>query len=84
MKKNTLLGLTLISCIGVIFAVIFDDKMEETENPTEKEGITSENEEIRIDNEVKTDSEVIEFDVKQRVDEIWPDLGIETPDIKKL
>jgi len=22
--------------------------------------------------------------VKQRVDEIWPDLGIETPDIKKL
>ena len=37
MKKNTLLGLTIISCIGVIFAVIFDDKMEETENPTEHE-----------------------------------------------
>ena len=35
MKKNTLLGLTIISCIGVIFAVIFDDKMEEPENPTE-------------------------------------------------
>ena len=34
MKKNTLLGLTIISCIGVIFAVIFDDKMEEPENPT--------------------------------------------------
>ena len=37
MKKNTLLGLTIISCIGVIFAVIFDDKMEEVENPTDSE-----------------------------------------------
>jgi len=36
MKKNTLLGLTIISCIGVVFAVIFDDKIEETENPTDE------------------------------------------------
>ena len=57
MKKNTLLALTLISCIGVIFAVIFDDKIEETENPTDAE------EEI-------LENEVVKFDVKQRVDEL--------------
>ena len=64
MKKNTLLGLTLISCIGVIFAVIFDDKIEETENPTDAEEEILENEEITIENEV------VKFDVKQRVDEL--------------
>jgi hypothetical protein len=63
-KKNTLLGLTLISCIGVIFAVIFDDKIEETENPTDTEEEILENKEITIENEV------VKFDVKQRVDEL--------------
>jgi hypothetical protein len=63
-KKNTLLGLTLISCIGVIFAVIFDDKIEETENPTDAE------EEILENNEIITENEVVKFDVKQRMDEL--------------
>ena len=64
MNKNTLLGLTLISCIGVVFAVIFDDKIEETENPTDAEEEILKNEEITIENEV------VKFDVKQRVDEL--------------
>ena len=64
MKKNTLLGLTLISCIGVVFAVIFDDKVEETENPTDAEEEILENKEIMIENEV------VKFDVKQRMDEL--------------
>ena len=64
MKKNTLLGLTLISCIGVIFAVIFDDKIEETENPTDNEEIILEDKEIIVENEV------VKFDVKQRIDEL--------------
>jgi len=63
-KKNTLLGLTIISCIGVIFAVIFDDKIEETENPTDTEEVMLENKEII------TENEVIKFDVKQRMDEL--------------
>ena len=63
-KKNTLLGLTLISCIGVIFAVIFDDKIEETENPTDNEEVMLEDKEIIIENEV------VKFDVKQRIDEL--------------
>ena len=64
MKKNTLLALTLISCIGVVFAVIFDDKIEETENPTDAE------EEILENKEIITENEVVKFDVKQRVDEL--------------
>ena len=64
MKKNTLLALTLISCIGVIFAVIFDDKVDETENPTDAE------EEILENKEIITENEVVKFDVKQRVDEL--------------
>ncbi len=64
MKKNTLLGLTIISCIGVVFAVIFDDKVEETQNPTDNEEVIQHSEEI-ID-----DSEVIKFDVKQRINEL--------------
>jgi len=64
MKKNTLLGLTIISCIGVVFAVIFDDKMEETENPTDDEQI------LLQDKEIETDEEVVEFNVKQRIDEL--------------
>ena len=64
MKKNTLLGLTIISCIGVIFAVIFDDKIEETENPTDNEEVMLE------DKEIITDNEVAKFDVKQRIDEL--------------
>ena len=64
MKKNTLLGLTIISCIGVVFAVMFDDKIEETENPTDNEEIMLENKEIIVENEV------VKFDVKQRVDEL--------------
>ena len=64
MKKNTLLGLTIISCIGVVFAVIFDDKMEETKNPTDDEQI------LLQDKEIETDEEVVEFNVKQRIDEL--------------
>ena len=64
MKKNTLLGLTIISCIGVIFAVIFDDEMEEKENPTDDEQI------LLQDKEIKTDNEVVKFNVKQRMDEL--------------
>ena len=64
MKKNTLLGLTIISCIGVVFAVIFDDKVEETENPTDNEKVIQHSEEIVVD------SEVVKFDVKQRVEEL--------------
>ena len=64
MKKNTLLGLTLISCIVVIFAVIFDDKIEETENPTENEEV------IVDDKEIVKDNEVAKFDVEQRIYEL--------------
>jgi vacuolar-type H+-ATPase subunit I/STV1 len=64
MKKNTLLGLTIISCIGVVFAVIFDDKVEETENPTDNEKVIQHSEEIVVD------SEVVKLDVKQRVEEL--------------
>ena len=64
MKKNTLLGLTIISCIGVIFAVIFDDKIEETETPTEDKEASLEKEEI------KTDNEIIKVNVKQRMGEL--------------
>ena len=64
MKKNTLLGLTLISCIGVVFAVIFDDKVEETENPTDAEEEILENKEIAIENEV------VKFDANLRMDEL--------------
>ena len=64
MKKNTLLGLTIISCIGVIFAVIFDDKMEEKENPTENVEKISEYEENT------TKAEITKPDVKQRVNEL--------------
>ena len=64
MKKNQLLGLTIISCIGVVFAVIFDDKMEETKNPTDDEQI------LLQDKEIETDEEVVEFNVKQRIDEL--------------
>ena len=64
MNKNTLLGLTIISCIGVIFAVIFDDKIEETENPTEDKEASLEKEEI------KTDNEIIKVNVKQRMGEL--------------
>ena len=64
MKKNTLLGLTIISCIGVVFAVIFDDKMEEKENPTDNVEKISEYEE----NTPKT--EITKPDAKQRVNEL--------------
>ncbi|MDC3292166.1 hypothetical protein OAU56_02950 [Nitrosopumilus sp.] len=64
MKKNTLLGLTIISCIGVIFAVIFDDKMEEVENPTDSEEKISEYEKIT------TEAQRVNLDVKQRVNEL--------------
>jgi len=65
MKKNTLLGLTIISCIGVIFAVIFDDRIEETKNPTENEIEAVEN---TVENTVE--KEDIKFNVKQRVNEL--------------
>ena len=62
MKKNTLLGLTIISCIGVIFAVIFDDQMEETENPTDNGEKILENEEISV---ASVDAKL---DLKQKMD----------------
>ena len=64
MKKNTLLGLTIISCIGVVFAVIFDDKMEEKENVTDNVEKISEYEENT------TKAEITKPDVKQRVNEL--------------
>ena len=64
MKKNTLLGLTIISCIGVVFAVIFDDKMEEKENATDNVEKISEYEENA------TKAEITKPDVKQRVNEL--------------
>ena len=64
MKKNTLLGLTIISCIGVVFAVIFDDKMEEKENATDNVEKISEYEENT------TKAEIVKPDVKQRVNEL--------------
>lgn len=64
MKKNTLLGLTIISCIGVVFAVIFDDKIEETKNPTEKDEVIIDNKEIIKDNKVA------ELNVEQRIEEL--------------
>ena len=64
MNKNTLLALTIISCVGVVFAVIYDDKMKETENPTDNEEI------LLQDKEIKADKEVVEFNVKQRIDEL--------------
>ena len=64
MKKNTLLGLTIISCIGVIFAVIFDDKIEETENPTEDK------EKLMISEEISTENKVVKVNVKQRMGEL--------------
>ena len=64
MKKNTLLGLIIISCIGVIFAVIFDDKMEEKENATDNVEKISEYEENT------TKAEITKPDVKQRVNEL--------------
>ena len=64
MKKNTLLGLTIISCIGGIFAVIFYDKMEEVENPTDSEEKISEYEKIT------TEAQRVNLDVKQRVNEL--------------
>jgi len=63
-KKNTLLGLTIISCIGVVFAVIFDDKMEEKENATDNVEKISEYEENA------TKAEITKPDVKQRVNEL--------------
>jgi hypothetical protein len=63
-KKNTLLGLTIISCIGVIFAVIYDDEIEETKNPTENEEV------IVDDKEIIKDNEVVKFDVEQRLEEL--------------
>jgi len=63
-KKNTLLGLTIISCIGVIFAVIFDDRIEESENPTDNEVV------MLDDKETTTNEEVIKFDVNQRIEEL--------------
>ena len=64
MKKNTLLGLTIISCIGVVFAVIFDDRVEETQNPTDNEEKMFENKEIMIE------KEEVKFDVKNRMEEL--------------
>jgi hypothetical protein len=63
MKKNTLLGLTILSCIGVILAVMFDDT-EETENLADEE-------EVEIDSKENiTDEEVVKFDAGQRMDEL--------------
>ena len=64
MKKNTLLGLIIISCIGVIFAVIFDEKIEETENPTNNE------ERITSSEEISTENKVVKVGTKERLNEL--------------
>ena len=64
MKKNTLLGLIIISCIGVIFAVIFDEKIEETENPTNNE------EKITSSEESSTENKVVKVGTKERLNEL--------------
>ena len=64
MKKNTLLGLIIISCIGVIFAVIFDEKIEETENPTNNE------EKLMSSEEISTENKVVKVGTKERLNEL--------------
>ena len=64
MKKNTLLGLIIISCIGVIFAVIFDEKIEETENPTNNE------EKVTSSEEISTENKVVKVGTKERLNEL--------------
>ena len=64
MKKNTLLGLIIISCIGVIFAVIFDEKTEETENPTNNE------EKLMSSEEISTENKVVKVGTKERLNEL--------------
>ena len=44
MNKNTLLGIVIISCIGVVFAVVANNDSETTEN-----GISEESEEFKSD-----------------------------------
>lgn len=44
MNKNTLLGIVIISCIGVVFAIVANNDSETTEN-----GISEENEEFKSD-----------------------------------
>ena len=53
-----------MSCIGVVFAVLFDDKIEEVENPTDSEEKISEYEKIT------TEAQRVNLDVKQRVNEL--------------
>ncbi len=62
MKRNTLLGLTIISCIGVIFAVIVSDESEPTENNVVEEQISEfELYQIRIDELQLQYDEIIEY-----------------------
>ncbi len=66
MKRNTILGLTIISCIGVIFAVIVSDESEPTENNVVEEQISEfELDQIRIDELQLQYDEIIETLKKQ-------------------
>jgi len=63
MKRNSLLGLTIISCIGVIFAVIVSDDSEPTDSIIEEEVEISEFEldQLRVDELQLQYDEIIEY-----------------------
>jgi len=62
MKRSTLLGLTIISCIGVIFAVIVSDESEPTENNVVEEQISEfEIDQQRIDELQLQYDEIIKY-----------------------
>ena len=62
MKRSTLLGLTIISCIGVIFAVIVSDESEPTENNVVEEQISEfEIDQQRMDELQLQYNEIIEY-----------------------
>ena len=63
MKRSSLLGLTIISCIGVIFAVIVSDDSEPIDNNIEEEIEISEFEldQIRVDELQLQYDEIIEY-----------------------
>ena len=63
MKRSSLLGLTIISCIGVIFAVIVSDDSEPIDNNIEEEVESSEFEleQLRLDELQLQYVEIIEY-----------------------
>ena len=63
MKRSSLLGLTIISCIGVIFAVIVSDDSEPIDNNIEEEVEISEFEldQLRVDELQLQYDEIVEY-----------------------